>query len=130
MKRRVKIIILAIVIAIIGIVGFIGFGLYTMQVEDHYGNLQEIYYKSENGDVIVNKTTSQFGIIKKNWKRIIIRTQSKDSADLYNWVYQNGTESKVEIYRLKGRETKLNEITYLELISRIENSDFKLIIKN
>ncbi len=54
MKRRVKIIIIVIIIAIIGIVGFIGIGFYTMQIEDHYGNLQEIYYKSKNGDLISN----------------------------------------------------------------------------
>ena len=130
MKRRVKIIILTIIIALIGIVGFIGFGLYAMEIEDHYGDLQEIYYDSENGDIIVNKKTSEFGIIEKNWKRINIRTQKKDSADLYNWVYQNGTESKVEIYRPKNGKIELNGITYSKLKNMIDNSEFKLITKN
>jgi len=130
MKRRVKIIILTIIISLIGVVVFIGFGLYLMGIEDHYGDLQELYYKSKKGDVIVNKTTSEFGIIEKNWKRINIRTQKKDSTDLYNWVYQNGTETKAEIYRAKSGETELNGITYPELKKRIEKSELKFIIKN
>jgi hypothetical protein len=101
-----------------------------MEIEDHYGDLKELYYDSENGDLIVNKTTSEFGIIEKNWKRINIRTQQKDSTDLYNWVYQNGTETKSEIYRMKNGKIELNGITYSELEKRIKNLDFKLIIKN
>ena len=117
-------------IVIITVVGFIGFGLYSMEIEDHYGDLQELYYESENGDLIINRTTSEFGTIEKNWKRINIRTQKKDSTDLYNWVYQNGTKTKAEIYRAKNGETELNGITYSELEKRIDNSDFTLIIKN
>tara|TARA_R110002051_G_C8538525_1_gene470746 strand:- start:324 stop:716 length:393 start_codon:yes stop_codon:yes gene_type:complete len=130
MNKALKYGLLIFGIVIITVFGFIGFGLYSMEIEDHYGDLKELYYDSENGDLIVNKTTSEFGIIEKNWKRINIRTQQKDSTDLYNWVYQNGTETKSEIYRVKNGETELNGITYSELEKRIENSDFKLIIKN
>jgi hypothetical protein len=130
MKIGLKYGLLIFGIVIITVVGFIGFGLYSMEIEDHYGDLQELYYESENGDVIINKTTSEFGLIEKNWKRINIRTQKKDSTDLYNWVYQNGTETKSEIYRAKNGETELNGITYSELEKKIDNSDFKLIIKN
>lgn len=117
-------------IVIITFVGFVGFGLYTMEIEDHYGDLQELYYHSENGDLIINHTTSEFGIIEKSWKRINIRRQQKDSIDLYHWVYRKGIETKSEIYRAKSGETKLYEITYAELQNRIENLDFELIIKN
>jgi len=81
MKRQVKIIILTLLI------GVIGFGFYAMEIEDHYGDLQKLYYNSKSGDIIVNKTTSEFGIVEKNWKRINIRTKEKDSTDLWNWVY-------------------------------------------
>ena len=130
MNKALKYGLLIFGIVIITVVGFIGFGLYSMEIEDHYGDLKELYYDSENGDLIVNKTTSEFGIIEKNWKRINIRTQQKDSTDLYNWVYQNGTETKSEIYRTKNGETELNGISFSELESKIENSEFKLIIKN
>lgn len=101
-----------------------------MEIEDHYGDLQELYYDSKNGDLILNKTTSDFGIIEKNWKRINIRTQKKDSTDFYNWIYQNGIETKAEIYRLKSGETKLYGITYSELKKMIEKSEVKFITKN
>jgi len=130
MNKALKYGLLIFGIVIITVVGFIGFGLYSMEIEDHYGDLKELYYDSKNGDLIVNKTTSEFGIIEKNWKRINIRTQQKDSTDLYNWVYQNGTETKSEIYRMKNGKIELNGITYSELEKRIKNLDFKLIIKN
>lgn len=117
-------------IVIITIVGFIGFGLYGMEIEDHYGDLKELYYDSENGDLIVNETTFEFGIIEKSWKRINIRTQRKDSTDLYNWVYRNGTETKSKIYRAKKGGIELNGITYTELEKRVNNSKFKLISNN
>ncbi len=130
MKKALKYGLLIFGIVIITVVGLIGFGLYSMEIEEHYGDLKELYYDSENGDLIVNKTTSEFGIIEKNWKRINIRTQQKDSTDLYNWVYQNGTETKSEIYRAKNGESELNGITYSELKKMIEKSELKLVTKN
>jgi hypothetical protein len=117
-------------IAIIAIVGLVGFGLYSMEIEDHYGDHQELYYDSKNGDIILNNTTSEFGIVEKNWKRINIRTEKKDSTDLYNWIYQNGIETKAEIYRPKSGEIELNGITYSELKKMIEKSELKFITKN
>jgi len=130
MNKALKYGLLIFGIVIITVVGFIGFGLYSMEIEDHYGDLKELYYDSENGDLIVNKTTSEFGIIEKRWKRINIKTQQKDSTDLYNWVYQKGTETKTEIYRIIGNETDLNGITYLELQKKIEKSKLKFITRN
>jgi len=64
MKKGLKYGLLFFGVLIITVCGFIGFGLYSMEIEDHYGDLQELYYKSEDGDVIINKTTSEFGIIE------------------------------------------------------------------
>tara|TARA_B110000037_G_scaffold129534_1_gene147129 strand:+ start:254 stop:646 length:393 start_codon:yes stop_codon:yes gene_type:complete len=130
MKSRIKIILLTVLIGLITIVGFIGFGLYSMEIEDHYGDLQELYYNSESGDIIVNKTTSEFGLVEKNWKRINIKTKKKDSTDLHNWVYQNGIETKIEIYRPKSEEIVFDGINYSELKKLIDNSKLKLITKN
>ena len=130
MKKRIKIIILATIIALIGVTGFIGFGLYTMEIEDHYGDLKELYYDSKSRDIIINKTTSEFGIIEKNWKRINIRTKKKDSTDLYNWIYKNGKQTKAEIYRVKSGESEINGITYSEMKKKIEKSELKFITKN
>ena len=130
MSKGFKYGLLTLGIVIIIVVWYIGFGLYFMEIEDHYGDLQELYFKSKNGDVILNRTTSEFGIIEKNWKRINIKTQKEDSTDLYDWVYQNGIKTKAEIYRTKFGEIELNGITYLELKKRIKNSELEFIIKN
>jgi hypothetical protein len=130
MKIQIKIILLTLLIGMIATLGFVGFGLYSMEIEDHYGDLQVFYYDSESGDIIVNKTTSKFGFVEKNWKRINIRTKEIDSTDLYNWVYQNGNETKIEIYRPIKVKIGLNDITYSELNKLIENYELKLISKN
>ena len=112
------------------IVGFIGFGLYAMEIEDHYGDLQELYYDSKSGDIIVNETTSEFGIIEKNWKRINIRTQKKDSTDLYNWVYQDGIETKAAIYRQIIETENINSLNYSEIVAKINSSQMLFINGN
>ena len=128
MKRRIKFILLALLVGLIWVAGLVGYGLYTMEIEDQYGDLQELYYDSKTGDIIVNRKTFQFGIIEKNLKRINIRTVEKDSTDLYNWVNLNGVENQIEIYRPK---IKLADgITYSELSLLIEKSELKLISKN
>ena len=119
-----------LITGIIGFVlaGFIIVGFHSIEIEDHYGNLQEFYYKSESNDIIVNRATFEFGIIEKSCKRINIRTQKNDSTDLYNWIYKNGNEAKVEIYR--PLETKTQVKTYSEIIKLANSSDLKLITKN
>lgn len=101
-----------------------------MEIEDHYGDLEELYYKAKTGDIILNKTTSEFGLIEKNWKRINIGTQHKDSTDLYNWVYRSGIETKAEIYRPKTKLNNLEGMTYDELIKKINDSELKLVKRN
>lgn len=130
MKNKMKIIFLTLTIGLIFIVGFLGYGMYLMEIEDHYGDLHNFQFKSKNGDLIINKSTSEFGIIEKTWKRLNIKTTEKDSTDLYFWVYKNGAETKAEVYRPKSGEIKLNEITYSELIKKINKSELKLITRN
>ncbi|MDI9309727.1 MAG: hypothetical protein QM535_05895 [Limnohabitans sp.] len=54
-----------------------------MEIEDHYGDLQEIYFESQSGDLIINTQTKKFGIITKNWKRANVITQQGDTLDLF-----------------------------------------------
>jgi len=111
------------------IIGFIGYGLYLMEIEDHYGDLKELFYASKDGDLILNKTTSEFGIIEKNWKRIKVNNSKEEPTDLYNWVYKNGIQTNSEIYRpskkLNFENLNLNEINNL-----IESKNLKFIIRN
>ena len=100
-----------------------------MEIEDHYGDLQEIFYASKDGDLILNKTTSEFGTIEKNWKRIKVNGTKKETTDLYNWIYQNGVETKSEIYR-PTKKLNLEEISLGQLTDLIKNKDLKYIIQN
>jgi len=130
MKSKIKIIFLTLTIGLIFIVGFLGYGMYLMEIEDQYGDFQNLHFESNNGDLIINKSTSEFGIVEKTWKRTNIRTIEKDSTDLYFWIYRNGVETKSEIYRPKNGGIKLNGIKYSELLKKIDNSEFKLITRN
>lgn len=129
MNKKLKYGLLIIGVTIISIVGFIGFGLYAMSIEDHYGDLQEIFYSAKNGDLVLNKTTSDFGTVEKSWTRIQIIKSDKEIFDLYNWVNQNGVKTEIELYR-PSKNLSLENISYNELADLIENKGLKLIIKN
>jgi len=101
MKKKILIIVSAITLIIIVLVGFIGFGLYSMEIEDHYGDLQTTFYNSKNGDLIVNEETKKFGILKKEWKTIKVIEKNNKETDLYNWVYINGKVTKFKIFRFQ-----------------------------
>ena len=129
MKSKIKIIFLTLTIGLIFIVCFLGYGMYLMEIEDQYGDFQNIHFESKTGDLIINKSTSEFGIIEKTWKRTNIRTKEKDSTDLYFWIYKNGVETKSEVYRPKS-ETELDGIKYSELLKKIKKSELKFITRN
>lgn len=129
MNKKLKYGLLILGIAIISIVGFIGFGLYAMEIEDHYGDLQEIFYSAKSGDLILNKTTSDFGRVEKSWTRIQIIKSNNEVCDLYNWVYQDGVKNEIELYR-PSKKLTLEKISYSELTDLIENNDLKFINQN
>lgn|SRR5690554_4117380 len=99
-----------------------------MEIEDHYGDIQELFYASKDGDLILNKTTSEFGIIEKDWKRIKVNSK-EEPTDLYNWVYKNGIQTNSEIYR-PTKNLNFDSLTINELNSLIESKNLKFIIRN
>lgn len=104
-------------------------GLYLMEIEDHYGDLQEVYFDSKSGDVIVNKQTQKFGIITKNWKRADVITKEKDTIDLYDLIYINQKENKYEVFRSES-ELDLHNLTFEKIINLKAKNSIKTIIKN
>lgn len=80
----IKKVVAPIVLILFVLFGWIVFGLYLMEIEDHYGDLQQVYFDSESGDIIVNKQSQKFGIITKNWKRADIITKENDTLDCMN----------------------------------------------
>ena len=129
MNKKLKYGLLIIGTTLTLVVGFVGYGLYLMEIEDHYGDLQELFYASKDGDLIFNKTTSEFGIIEKNWKRIKVKNSKDESTDLYNWVYKKGVETNSEIYR-PTKKLNLENLTIYELTNLVERENVKFIIRN
>jgi hypothetical protein len=127
MKIKARFLILSIII--ISIIGVITFGFYTMDIEDHYGDLQEIFYEVKSGDIILSRPTQEVGILNKNFTRMNVINVKNESKDLYNWVYVNGKQKQIEIYRPK-EQINSDELDYLDITNSVEYLNWKLIIKN
>jgi hypothetical protein len=124
-----KKIILSVVMLLLIVLGFIAWGLYLVEIEDHYGDLQEIYFDSKSGDLIVNNQTKKFGIISKNWKRANVITKENDTLDLFELIYVNQKENKYEVLRSE-KELKINELSFEKIVELKKDSLIKTIIKN
>lgn len=107
----------------------IAWGLYLMEIEDHYGNMQEVFFDSKSGDIIINKQTKQFGIITKTWKRAHVITKKNDTLDLYDLIYKNQEENKYEVLRSEN-EVRINELSFEKVIELKSKNLLETIIKN
>lgn len=120
-----KKIIVCVIILVFTLLSFIGFCLYLMEIEDHYGDLQEVYFESQSGDLIVNKQTKKLGLISKNWKRANIITKQKDTLDLYDFINGN----KYEVFRSK-QDFDLNNLTYEKIMESKNQKVIESILSN
>ena len=100
-----------------------------MEIDDHYGDLQEVYFDSKSGDIIVNKQTQKFGIITKNWKRADVITKKNDTLDLYELIYTNEAENKYEVFRSEN-DLKIKDLTFDKIVKLKEEKLIETIIKN
>ena len=99
-----------------------------MDVEDRYGDLQDIYWKSEDGDIVFNKLNSTSAIIDKDWHRMHAKVNGK-LVDVEEFLDPNSKYNfDVEIYRpnesLNGRI-----ISKTEIENGIKNSSLQFIAK-
>jgi hypothetical protein len=117
-------------IVIIAVVGLIGFGLHAMEIEDHYGDYQEIYYESKDSDLIINEETSEFGIIEKNWKRLNIQTKEKDSTDLYTFASKASYYSNIKVYRPKTSIEPIEKLDLSKVKKLISDKKVKLVFEH
>lgn len=125
----VRKIILRVLLFFLCLFVFIGWTLYLVEIEDHYGDLQEIYFDSKTGDIIINKQTEEFGIISKNWKRAEVITKKNDTLDLYDIIYVNQKENKYEVFRSK-KELKIEELSFEKIVKLKKDNSLRTIIKN
>ena len=85
MNKKLKIIFLLIGIVVVSGFLFVSIGFYTMDIEDHYGDNQDFFYKSKYGDIAINRDTREFGKIEKSWTRVYITDKGK-KVDLWSWL--------------------------------------------
>ncbi|MCD0464769.1 hypothetical protein [Flavobacterium sp. ENC] len=123
-----KIIVFGVVILLL-LLGFISGGLYLAEIEDHYGDLQEIYFDSKTGDIIINKQTGKFGLITKNWKRAYVIAKENDTLDLYDLIYVNQHENKYEVLR-SDKDLKIKDLSFEKIIQLKKDNLIETIIKN
>lgn len=100
-----------------------------MEIEDHFGDLQEFYYKSKDGDLVINRSKSDFGILEKNWKRMYVK-QKEARTDFVNWIYKDGFLEGNEVYRTDLKPADIEKMTYHDLVIIIRESDLKPILQN
>lgn len=80
--------------------GFISLGLWSMDVEDLYGNKQEIFWQGSSGDTVklIDRNTQVLlatGILKKTWHRINIESNGGEK-DIVDWLEKESGLSYVE----------------------------------
>ncbi|TQI71211.1 hypothetical protein JM79_2138 [Gramella sp. Hel_I_59] len=128
MNIKIKYGLIVLTISIFALIGFIGLGFYTMEIEDQYGDYQELFYKVESNDIIINKSNLNYGVIEKSWKRINIKQRSIDSTDLYQFIKDDYSVGNFEIYRPLNR-IDISNANYSDLENLIKNNRLKLIFK-
>ncbi len=99
MKKAIRIIFFSILTVVISITGLIVFGLYSLSIEDHYGDLQIVYYKAKDNDIIVNEETETFGKLEKDWTSIKVIDGSNPAIDLYPWAFKGNDRVNLKIFR-------------------------------
>jgi hypothetical protein len=126
MKKRIKVIIGISLITLLAFALLITVSLYTLDIEDHYGDLQNVYYKSESGDVVIDEN-KRVGFIYKISNRIFI-DENDCLQDVNSWAYSGQQPVKLEVYRLDFNGTLIDYPTYQEIQDKIRRKKLKPIV--
>lgn len=123
MNKIIKIILTVFGLLIIGLGGLIVFGMYSMEIEDTYGDNQDIFYNSRQGDIVINNETKELGQISKTWTRFYV-INDNDTLNINDW----WDDKNIEIYRPVDKDVSVDNLSYgdidglktkLELIKRL-----------
>ena len=123
MSKTIKIILTVFGVLVIGLGGLFMFGMYSMEIEDTYGDNQDIFYNSRQGDIIVNNQAKELGQISKTWTRFYV-INANDTLNINDW----WDDKNIEIYRLVDKDISIDNLSYgdidglktkLELIKRL-----------
>jgi hypothetical protein len=110
MSKKIKIILAVVGLLTFGTGVILAFGMYTMEIEDTYGDNQDIFYNSRQGDIVINHDTKELGQITKTWKRFYVINQN-DTLNINNW----WDDKQIEIFRLIDKSISGNNLSYEEI---------------
>lgn len=86
-------------------------GLYLMAIEDRYGDLQNVYFDSQSGDILVNNINKKSGEILLENNRVYV-IQNDKKFDLEEWLDPNSKmKFNLDVY---GKDSKSNTKLHLE----------------
>lgn len=115
----IKYLLIGIPLLLLFLAAWISIGLYAMEIEDHYGDFQEFFYKSSNGDVMVLGDFEDIAIVDKTWTRVNLIRSPGDTTGLGAWIYYESGEimKSVSLYRTykKVAFSDLNKDSLLKL---------------
>ena len=123
MNKKVKLILTIFGILIVGVGALIAFGLYSLEIEDTYGDNQDIFYNTRQGDLVINHTTKEFGEIKKTWTRFYV-VKKQDTVDVYEW----WDDKNIEVYRPVSNQA-LDNFNYSDIGRLKDEGKLELIKK-
>jgi hypothetical protein len=121
MVKRILIIFFVVCLA-----GFslIIYGLFLMDIEDRYGDLQDLYWQSQDGDLIVNNTDSRVGVVRFRNRRVFVDA-SDGFQDVESWL---DPEHEQKFHATIYRPAPLKDIT-LNLSKKDITPDCEIITK-
>ena len=126
-KKKFRRILVFLIVLLISFSIYLYFGLKMLDIEDRYGDLENIYWNSKNDDIALNKKNSECALIRKEKNRVyVIKNQRK--LDIDYWLNPQNADYDVEVYRPKNK-IALYKLTSEELYSLTKNSETKLIEK-
>ena len=110
MNRTLKIILTVFGLLIIGLGGILMFGMYSMEIEDTYGDNQDIFYNSKQGDIVINHDTKELGKITKTWTKFYV-INNNDTLNI------NGRwdDKNIEILRPTDKDVSVDNLNYSDI---------------
>lgn len=120
--KKIYIVLIIVAVFILGIFTFLYFAFIAMEIEDKYGDFQDLYYQGSDGNlVIIDK--NEYGFIKK-YDRDIFIEQGDCLKNILTF-----SKNNIEVYEVDINETYVN--FSFEEAKKIKNqSSTKLVYKN
>ena len=120
--KKIYIILICVALFLFGIFTFLYFAFIAMEIEDKYGDFQDLYYQGFDGNLVIIDG-KEFGFLKI-YNRDIFVEQGDCLKNVLSF-----SNKKVEVYEVEITETYVN--FSLEEAKELKNySSTKLVYKN